>query len=110
MTGKVVPIRSKLTAGDGTPSAETLATRVHELASNSANLRFDHPHFQQRLIERKITMRQVLEVLRSGLAIGEPRQDEWGDTRIKLQRLVAGRRVQVVVAIKEGWLDLVTAI
>lgn len=85
-------------------------SRVRSLALDSSNLRFDYPHFQTRLAERNVTMRQVLEVLRKGCVIDGPVTDKWGDTRVKLRRKVAGRRVQVVVAVKESHLDLVTVI
>jgi hypothetical protein len=109
MAGEVVPFRHK-EPPEECPSAAFLESRVHELARNSANLHFDHPHFQARLVQRKISMRQVLEVLRHGAVVDGPKKDEWGDWRVKLQRMVAGRRVQVVVAVKEKHLDVVTTI
>jgi hypothetical protein len=58
--------------------------------------------------ERNLNMRQVLECIRNGNYIGEPIKDEYGDCRLKLRRLVAGRRVKVVVAITENSLSVVT--
>jgi hypothetical protein len=55
-------------------------------------------------------MRQVLETVRKGCAAGAPTLDQWGDWRIKLRRTVAGRKVQVVVAVKADHFVLVTAI
>ena len=55
-------------------------------------------------------MRQVLEVLRKGNGLDGPTPDEHGDYRIKLKRKVAGRRVQVVVAVKETHFVAVTVI
>ena len=55
-------------------------------------------------------MRQALEVLRKGRPVSGPALDEYGDWRIKLTRKVAGRRVQVVVAVKEKHLVVVTVI
>jgi hypothetical protein len=55
-------------------------------------------------------MRQVLDVLRLGEAVSEPKLDDYGDWRIKLRRFVAGRRVQVVVAVQATRLVVVTAI
>ena len=80
------------------------------MATETTNLRFDHPHIQRRLVVRGITMRQILDVLRQGRATSGPTMDEYGDWRIKLKRRVAGRRVQVVVAVKEDHLVVVTAI
>jgi len=55
-------------------------------------------------------MRQVLDTLRHGRVVSGPTKDEWGDWRVKLRRKVAGRRVQIVVVVKERHLDVVTAI
>ena len=55
-------------------------------------------------------MRQVLEVLREGIGVDGPTLDEYGDFRIKLRRKVAGRRIQVVVAVKETHFVAVTVI
>jgi hypothetical protein len=106
---RVVPFRPK-SVSEPTPSAAALEDRVHWLAKDSANLRFDSPHFQARLALRKVTMRQVMETLRQGSVIDGPTKDEWGDWRVKLQRRVAGRRVQIVVAVKERHLCVVTVI
>ena len=110
MAGKVVHFAAR-TANKETlpPSRQVFELRVHALAKRSA-FQFSAPHFQKRLQERRITMRQVIEVLRQGKIVDGPAKDEWGDWRVKLQRRVAGRRVQVVVAVKEEYLDVVTAI
>ena len=92
------------------PSRDELVKRVRVLAADTSNLRFDHPHFQMRLAERGITMRQVLTVLRQGSAISGPALDDHGDWRIKLKKKAAGRRVQVFVAVKEDHLVVVTTI
>jgi hypothetical protein len=111
MANNVVPLNRALAPpSDDAPSAAEFESRVHELAKVSVNLHFDHPHFQKRLAERQITMRQVLEALRKGCVIDGPEKDQWGDYRVKLQRRVAGRRIQIVVAVKEQHLDLVTVI
>jgi len=52
----------------------------------------------------------VLETIRKGSAVGTPHLDEWGDWRIKLRRRVAGRRVQVIVAVKTDHFVVVTVI
>lgn len=82
--------------------------RLRALAFDTANMRMDHPYFQQRLLQRGVPMRQVLE--RNGEAIDGPRSDRYGDWRIKLARKVAGRRVQVVVAITEPNFSIVPVI
>lgn len=55
-------------------------------------------------------MRQVLDVLRNGEAIHGPTKDVWGDWRIKMRRMSAGRRVQVVVAVRPTELVAITVI
>jgi hypothetical protein len=60
--------------------------------------------------ERGVTMRQVFDVLRAGDGVNGPTLDQYGDWRIKLARYTAGRRVQVVVAIKKDYLEVITVI
>lgn len=109
MANRIVPFRPK-PAKAPNPAAKAYEDRVHWLAADSKNIRFDSPHFQQQLRARDISMRQVLETLRHGSVTSGPTKDEWGDMRVKMQRKVAGRRVQVVVAVKEDHLVAVTAI
>ncbi len=108
MVENVVPLQPKRPSS--APSRDELVRKVRALATETANLRFDHPHIQERLAKRGITMRQVLDVLRHGSGTSGPTKDDYGDWRIKLGRRVAGRRVQVVVAVKEDYLVVVTAI
>jgi hypothetical protein len=103
MSGAILPF-------PGSPPTDFLERKIAELALDSRNIEFDHPHFQQRMKERSLVMRQVLECIRQGSIIGQPKKDQWGDWRVKLQRYVAGRRVQVVVAYKGDRLAVVTAI
>jgi hypothetical protein len=70
----------------------------------------DEPHLQLRMHQRNISMRQMLEVIAEGEAIDGPRLDQYGDWRIKLARKVAGRRVQVVVAVTETYFVPITVI
>ena len=60
--------------------------------------------------ERDITMRQVLSTLQKGKIIDGPASDEFGDFRVKLKRYVAGRTIQVVVALNIGKCTVVTVI
>ena len=89
-------------------SAARLAERVHALAADSFNVRMGEPHFRESMTKRGIDMRSVLEVLRTGRAVGAPELDEYGDWRIKLRRRVAGRRVHVVVAVCAGHVECIT--
>ena len=108
MSKKVVPLQP--TGPVAAPTSDDLVRRIRELSSDTANIRFDHPHVQGRLAQRGLTMRQVLETLRRGAAVSSPDRDKYGDWRVKLKRRVAGRRVQVVVACKEDHVVVVTAI
>ena len=108
MTAEVVPLRKF--SPKAPPTLAELAARVRALAKDSENIGFDHPHLQIRMAQRGLTMRQVLETLRKGESVSGPTLDKYGDWRIKLKRLVAGRRVQVVVAVKDERIDVATAI
>lgn len=93
-----------------TPTAEQLVARVRAMSLESERMRFRNPHVQIRLRERKLNMRQVLETVRKGNHADVPMLDHWGDWRIKLRRKVAGRKVQVVVAVKTDHFEIVTVI
>ncbi len=91
------------------PSVDVLAERVRTLSvADSLNVRMGEPHFQERMLEREIDMRSVLEVLRDGRPIGRANQDEYGDWRIKMRRKVAGRRVTVLVAVCLDHVECIT--
>ena len=110
MSGNVLPFPQRPPAGNEAPrTAQEYEALVQRLAKDS-KVQFGHPHFQQRLQERKVSMRQVLDTLRNGCVVDGPKLDQWGDWRVKMQRRVAGRRVQVVVAVKDDLLDVVTVI
>ena len=53
-------------------------------------------------------MRSVLEVLRKGRSFGPPQLDDNGDWRLKMRRRVAGRRVEVVVAVYSDHIECIT--
>ena len=106
MAGVVVPFRARNVA----PTRNELVERVQGLATDTRNMHLDHPHFRDRMSERGVSMRQVLEVLRKGKGVGGPTLDEYGDYRIKLKLYVAGRRIKVVVAVKENHFVAVTVI
>lgn len=91
------------------PSLKELASRVNSLASlDSRNVHMLVPHFRERMEERGITARLVLEVLRAGYGSGKPTLDPSGDWRITMRRKVAGRRVHVVVAVCDSHVDCIT--
>ena len=104
----VIPFPQKW-QGQTIPSGADLAKQVKALAmADSANIRMDMPHFQERMVERDVDMRSVLEVLRKGRPFGSPELDQNGDWRIKMRRKVAGRRVVVVVAVYDDHIDCIT--
>ncbi|MCY3879011.1 MAG: DUF4258 domain-containing protein [Rhodobacteraceae bacterium] len=101
---KVIPFPN---AEPKVPSLADLSFRVQSLAqADSQNIHASVPHFRKRMIERGITMRLVLEVLRHGN--GHPEFDEFGNWRITMRRKVAGRRVHVVVAVCENCIECIT--
>jgi hypothetical protein len=108
MSDRVVPIRPP---SEQLPRLDELVLQTRTLAASgqdTTRIHFDHPHFRQRLVQRKVSMRQVLETLREGSAEGTPTRDRYGDWRIKLRHTASGRPVQVVVAVKQDHLVLVT--
>lgn len=92
------------------PSREALLKLLRELAQDSRHMRMDNPHVKHRMDLRHVTMRQVLDVVRNGEVVSGPTLDKYGDWRLKLKRLTAGRRVQVVVAITPKHFSVVTVI
>ena len=80
------------------------------MAKRSENVYWDNPHVQLRMRERRVTSRQIFDVLREGKGIDGPTLDKYGDWRIKMKRFSAGRVVQVVVVVKEDHLEIVTVI
>jgi len=60
--------------------------------------------------KRKVTTRQLLDLLRHGKGIDGPTLDKYGDRRIKLKRFTAGRTFQVVVVVNDDSLEVVTVI
>jgi len=103
MSAKVIPL---FTA----PPRQYLEIKIRELAKDSKNIVFDHPHVQDRIVGRKLSMRHVLECIRTGDIVHGPSMDEGEDYRVKLCRYVAGRRVQVVLAVKDNRMVVVTVI
>ena len=78
--------------------------RIKALVADSSKIVWHH------LSERRLSLRHILETLRKGEIMDGRTRDEWGDWRAKFHRVVAGRRVQVVVAYKGDHVVVVTAI
>jgi len=110
MSARVVPFRRQVPPVRTAPTAATLIEAVRKLATDTLNVRLDHPHCQNRMMQRGLGMIHVLEALRKGRAPLAPTLDVHGDWRIKIIRLVAGRQVQVIVTVKEDHLVVVTVI
>ena len=92
------------------PTLQELVARVRDLVQDSLNVGFDHPHIKERMAQRGKTMRDVLETLKKGEGVKGPEKDKYGDYRIKLRRSVCGKRTQVVVAVRERDLTVITVI
>src|SRR5579884_250259 len=99
MVANVVPIGQP--KPKPTPTLAELVERVHELAKDTGNIGFLHPHLRERMAQRGKTMRDILETVRKGEGSSGPTLDQYGDWRIRMRRFVAGHRVQVVVAVRE---------
>jgi hypothetical protein len=96
--------------GPRQPALDEFVELIHRLAMRSENILWDHPHVQQRMAQRDKSMREVIEVLRNGVGTRGPVQDKFGDYRVRLSGVVAGRRTQVVVAVHATMLTVVTVI
>ena len=107
MSAEVVPIGRK---PPPPPSLAELVARTKELSKDTQNIGFLDPHIRLRMDQRGVGMRLVLETLRKGEGVSGPTKDKYGDWRIKMRRYVAGRRIQIVLAVREHDLALVTVI
>jgi hypothetical protein len=91
-------------------SLENLVKTTHRMAQDSENVWLDNPHVRARMEERKVSIRQIFDVLRNGKGIDGPSLDKYGEWRIKLKRYSAGRIVQVVVVVKNDHVEVITVI
>lgn len=102
-TGKVIPIDS--------PFSDIDHCALHiKMCLGRSDVDFEQPHFRERLQDRDITMRQVLSTLQKGKIVDGPKRDVHNDFRVKMKRYVAGRKIQVVVALNVGKCTVVTVI
>ncbi|MBO0735184.1 MAG: DUF4258 domain-containing protein [Alphaproteobacteria bacterium] len=81
---------------------------MHELAIDTAKMGISHPHLQLRMAQRGKTIRDIVEIVRNGEGVSGPTRDKYGDWRIKMRGEVDGRRVHVVVAVREQDFSVVT--
>lgn len=77
--------------------------RISSISREQTGLILVSAHANQRMIERRITMRQILQVLRDGRQIGDI---EWNTEvergwKMRLQRITAGVEVVVIAKLVE---------
>jgi hypothetical protein len=93
----------------GEPKLHELVERVRNLVRENFDcVGFDHPHLRENMVRRGKGMRDILETLRLGEGVKGPDLDKYGDLRIKLRRNVCGKRIQIVVAIREKDMTVIT--
>lgn len=73
--------------------------RVARLAADSSRVIIVR-HARLRMRQRKITLPQILEVLRKGSIVEPVHQEIRGAWRAKFEKVVAGDRVQVVASLE----------
>jgi Domain of unknown function (DUF4258) len=107
--GRVIDLNSRRKpAALSKPTLRDLVLRVRELAKDSANMGLPHPHLKMRMKQRGKTMRDILETVKKGEGVSGPQLDRFGDWRIKLRRCVAGKRTQIVIAVRDADFSVIT--
>ena len=74
--------------------SQWVVERVHAVAEHTDQILLTD-HARERMRERDITSRQVLETLRHGKRVGLPQREE-GEWKISLKKNHAGRWIHVV--------------
>ena len=80
-------------------SRSTAERLIRSLAADTGNCAWS-AHFIENMVEREVSMRQVLMTLREGRVVSDPVRDEFGDWRCTVKKRCAGQRVTVIVAIQ----------
>ncbi|MGE0151985.1 MAG: DUF4258 domain-containing protein [Reyranellaceae bacterium] len=80
-------------------TAQQFTAAVRELAAVSDNVAILR-HAAQRMRERGIGLMQVLDVLRGGRVSEGPALDIHGNWKATMDRVIAGQKIAVVVAIE----------
>lgn len=86
--------------------------RIAEIAERDTGSVFFSDHCEMRMQERDIRRRQVMQVLRQGLLIGEV---EWNTEhesgwKVRLKRIASGEEITVVAKLIEREADCVVAV
>lgn len=97
MGGTVLPLQKRKSRK---PLARDLARHVRKMLKDGKMV-MPYPHVKRWLLSKNITAMQMLTTIEKGATVGDPQIDARGDWRIALQRLAAGRKVQITVAVKE---------
>jgi len=82
-------------------SDHSFLTTVRALAFDSSTVKVSR-HASERMVQRKISMTQVLECLRRGSIYEAAHQDVKGDWKATLRHVWAGDEVCVAVALKRN--------
>jgi hypothetical protein len=93
MSDYVVPFRGGL-------SRAVAERRIREIAADTAALDFPWSAAKQ-MAAAEITMRQVIETLRTGAVVENPVKSERGDWICVLRKRIGGRNVHAMVALSE---------
>ena len=83
-------------------SSHEIERKIRELSNCTSKLHWSE-HALERMLERDVSTRQVLNVIRQGKARRAPVQDESGDWRVTVRKhSAAGQTVEVALALWEG--------
>jgi len=82
-------------------SDHSFLVTIRALAVDTAKVKISR-HASQRMVERKITMTQILACLRRGSIYEAAHQDIRGDWKATLRHVWAGDDVRVAVALKKN--------
>lgn len=86
--------------------------RVAQIADNTTGFVYFSEHCEMRMLERGISRKQILRVLRSGELIGKVEWDieEERGWKMKLKRISAGAEIRVVAKLVERDSECVVAV
>ena len=81
-------------------SNETLRKRIALISRDSARV-VTISHAKKRMVQRRILLTQVLQVLNGGKVVEPAHRNIHGNWQCTLERLVAGDRIKIVAALEE---------